>query len=317
MADQKAPSDKLGPLLPTRVMGRTGEKITALSLGGSHAEKTTSEKVSQEIIETAIEVGIRTFDNARLYGNGNSEILYGKYLTPKYRDHIYLTTKTHLKEAKSVRQELETSLRNMKTDRIDLWQIHSITSARDVDARWDAGVIDEFLKAREEGLVRHIGFTGHRSPSAQLHLIKRLREAKTPFDSSLMPMNLVDPHYDSFITQVLPELLKDNYGIWAMKTLAHGALIGAETSGRIKGKAAEIGNLKDVGLTVADMHHYAYSLPICNLCSGCLKPKEVIANAKTLREYKGLDAESRDQLLAKAKPYGTEGALEYYKGPPF
>ena len=313
--DAAPTSDKLGAILPTRALGKTGKRITALTIGGSHAEKCATEKVSQEIIETAIEVGIRSFDNARMYGGGNAEVVYGKYLTPKYRDQVFLTTKTLEKNGPDARKELEISLTNMKTDRLDLWQMHSITSARDVDARWEEGVVDEFLKAREEGLVRHLGFTGHRSPSAHLHMIKRLREEKVSFDTCLMPMNLVDPHYDSFIVQVLPELLKDNFAIFAMKTLAHGNMLAAETSGHDTPKVEGIGTIADTDLTVADMHRYIYSLPICSLVSGCLKPAEVKQNAGFLKNYKALDNETRDQLLAKAKPFAG-GTMEYYKGKP-
>ena len=308
-------SDKLGKTLPTRVMGRTGESISAFTLGGAHVVRAASEKTSEQLIETAIESGVRSFDQAQKYGNGQSEVLYGKYLTPKYRDHIYLTTKTLAKTGAAVRKELETSLRSMKTDRIDLWQIHSITSAADVDERWKAGVIDEFLKAREEGLVRHLGFTGHRSPSAHLHLIKRLREADLVFDTCLMPMNLVDPHWDSFIVQVLPELLKDKYGVFAMKTLAHGNLLAAEPTNKETPNVDGVGTIANSGLTVKDMHHYIYSLPVCSLVSGCLKPQEVKENTAILRNFKKLDAEARDKLLARAKPFAGN-QMEYYKGKP-
>ncbi|MGJ8724259.1 MAG: aldo/keto reductase [Roseibacillus sp.] len=308
-------SDKLGKILPTRPLGRTGESISAFSLGGAHVVRAENEATSEQIIETAIECGVRSFDQAQKYGNGESEVLYGKYLTPKYRDHVYLTTKTHAKTSATARKELETSLRSMKTDHLDLWQIHSITSAADVDRRWEGGVIDEFLKAREEGLVRHIGFTGHRSPSAHLHLIKRLREANLLFDTCLMPMNLVDPHWDSFIVQVLPELLKDNYGIFAMKTLAHGNMLGAEPNNKKTPDIEGVGTIVDSGLTVKDMHHYIYSLPITSLISGCLKPHEVKENTTTLRNYRKLDIEERDKLLARAKPFAGN-QMEYYKGKP-
>lgn len=308
-------SDKLGKTLPTRPLGRTGETVTAFTLGGAHVVRAETEAVSEQLIETAIQSGVRSFDTAQKYGNGQSEVLYGKYLTPKYRDHIYLTTKTLAKDGKSARKELETSLRSMKTDHLDLWQIHSITSAADVDKRWENGVIDEFLKAREEGLVRHLGFTGHRSPSAHLHLIKRLREAQILFDTCLMPMNLVDPHWDSFIVQVLPELLKDNYGIFAMKTLAHGNMLAAEPRNQPTPKVEGIGTIVDTGLKVEDMHRYIYSLPICSLVSGCLKPEEVKENTANLRNYRPLGNQERDQLLALAKPFAGN-QMEYYKGKP-
>lgn len=308
-------SDKLGNPLPTRPLGRTGETITAFTLGGAHVVRAENETVSEQLIETAIECGVRSFDNAQQYGRGQSEILYGKYLTPKYRDHIYLTTKTQAKDKASARKELESSLRNLKTDRLDLWQIHSIVSADDVDKRWENGVIDEFLKAREEGLVRHIGFTGHSSPAAHLHLIKRLRKEGILFDTCLMPMNLVDPHWDSFIVQILPELLKDNYAIFAMKSLAHGNMLAAEPRNNPTPKVEGIGTIVDTGLKVVDMHRYVYSLPVCSLISGCLKPHEVKENTTNLRNYRPLGNEERDQLLARAKPFAGN-TMEYYKGRP-
>ena len=308
-------SDKLGKTLPTRPLGRTGERISAFSLGGAHVVRAANEATSEQLIETAIESGVRSFDQAQKYGGGESEVLYGKYLTPKYRDHIYLTTKTHAKDRATARAELETSLRSMKTDHLDLWQIHSITSAADVDRRWEGGVIDEFLKAREEGLVRHLGFTGHRSPSAHLHMIKRLREADLIFDTCLMPMNLVDPHWDSFIVQVLPELIKDKYGVFAMKTLAHGNMLGTEPRNKVTPNVEGLGTIVDAGLTVKDMHHYIYSLPVCSLISGCLKPQEVKENTAILRNFRKLDNKERDELLARAKPFAGN-QMEYYKGDP-
>jgi aryl-alcohol dehydrogenase-like predicted oxidoreductase len=304
--------DRLGKTLPTRKLGRHNEQVTAFTLGGSHVKDAANDKEAQAIIEKAIALGVRSFDNAQNYGGGRAEKLYGQFLTPKYRDDIFLTTKSSRSSGKEVRQELESSLRNMKTDRLDLWQIHTIQSEADVDNRIENGVLDEFLKAREEGKVRYLGFTGHTSFKAHLHMLKRLREMGTQLDTCLMPMNLVDPHYDSFIVNVLPELLKEDYAICAMKTLAFGALTGTGPAW-LKQRLGDTKPLTDAGIGVKEMHHYAYSLPICSLCSGCDNPALVEENVGYLKSYRGMDNATRDELIAKAEPF-SGATMEYYKG---
>jgi predicted aldo/keto reductase-like oxidoreductase len=304
-------SDKLGPMLPTRPLGATGESVTAFTVGGFHVAKAESEKEAQKLIEHSLESGVRCFDNARQYSGGLAEKQYGRYLTPKFREHIYLTTKTTQTSGKEARAELEQSLKAMKVEQLDLWQIHGIHSPDDIDQRIENGVLDEFLKAREEGKTRHLGFTGHTSYKAHLHMLKRLRERGLKLDTCLMPMNLVDPHYDSFITHVLPELEKDNYAIFAMKTMAFGRMLGAGPAGLIESHG-KTQSLQEVGIGPQEMHHYAYSLPICSLVSGCESAAQLEENIAFLRNYKGLDNETRDQLLAKAKPFaGT--VMEHYK----
>lgn len=307
----KSQSDQLGQLLPTRKVGRANEKVTIFTLGGSHVKDATNERESQAIIEKAIEMGVRSFDNAQNYGRGLAERLYGKFLTPKYREHIFLTTKTSKSTAKEARAELEKSLRQMKTDHLDLWQIHAIGSERDVDNRLENGVLDEFLKAREEGKARYLGFTGHTSYKAHLHMLKRLKERGIQLDTCLMPMNLVDPHYDSYILNVLPALLKEDYGIFAMKSLAFGRMLGAgpESMNRRLGKPT---SLETVGIGVKEMHHYAYSLPVCSLCSGCDSAALVAENVGYARQYRGMDNAVRDELIAKAKPFAGP-KMEHYK----
>lgn len=310
-ASAESQSDKVGKTLPTRPLGATGEQITAFTLGGFHVAKAKSEKESARLLERAMELGVRGFDNARQYSGGNAEVLYGKYLTPKYREQIYLTTKTTERTAKGARAELEQSLKAMKVDHVDLWQIHGIGSAKDVDTRIENGVLDEFLKAREEGKTRHLGFTGHSSYLAHLHMLKRLRDLGHKLDTCLMPMNLVDPHYDSFITNVLPELQKDNYAIFAMKTLAFGRMLGAGPQ-ELRKSRGETKSMETVGIGVKEMQHYVYSLPVCSLISGCESAGELEENIAIFHAYNGLNEEERDELLVKAKPFSGR-IMEHYK----
>ncbi|MEN8661424.1 MAG: aldo/keto reductase [Lentimonas sp.] len=305
-------SDKLGKLLPTRMLGRTGQKISAFTLGGAHVTRAETELMSQKLIETAIELGCRSFDTARKYGEGRSELLFGKYLTPKYRDQVYIGTKTLKRTGPEVREELELSLRSMKLDYIDLWQVHSIRSAEDAEAIWNQGAIEEFLKAKQEGLVRHIGFTGHRDYRAHLRLLELLKAGGVQMDTCLMPINLVDPHYDSFITNVIPKLLQENYGIFAMKTFAHGKLIGVDKFGHKVVRETRNEVPTDTGITMKEMHDYVYSLPVTSLTSGCLFDSEVRQNIGNLTSFKGMTAAERDTLIARSTPFkGHE--FEYYK----
>src|SRR6056297_1825085 len=153
-------SDKFGEILPQRQLIRNGEKVTAFNLGGYHLGFSPNPSDAERMIERAMELGVRFYDNARRYNGGRSEEYMGRFLTPKYRDQIYLMTKAPAKTGKGVRQQLEESLKALNTDYLDLWQIHTITTPEDVDERIKAGVLDVFLEAREKGIARHIGFTG-------------------------------------------------------------------------------------------------------------------------------------------------------------
>ena len=183
-------SDQFGELLTFRKLGTTGEKVTMLGVGGYHVGWTT-EKDAQEVIETAIEGGIRFFDTAHSYGKGTSEERYGKYLVPRYRDQIFLMTKSTATDGKSLLEEFELSLKRMGTDRVDLLQIHSLKDPSDVDERISNGVIDAVHSLKESGKARYIGFTGHTSPYAHLRMMERLPEFGG--SSTLqMPLNIVD-----------------------------------------------------------------------------------------------------------------------------
>ena len=295
----------------TRPFSKSGKSVTELCIGGSHVGGKDNPKDAEALIETAIEEGVRFFDTSRMYQDGRSETYYGKFLTPKYRDDIFLLTKTLFKDAKGVREELETSLKLMKTDYLDVWTIHSITSPEDVNQRYEAGVIDEFFKAKEEGLVKHIGFTGHRSYAAHLRMLELLDEKGLEMEACMLPINLVDPHYDSFIVNVVPELQKRNYAILAMKTLAFGRMLGKPPSDlRNPGNLPK--SMEKDGVGVKDMHQFVYSLPITSLVSGCETPDEVRENVNTSKNFKGLSSDEKERLLTIAEAYaGRE--MEHYK----
>ena len=200
-ARESSGRDRLGKLLPQRILGRTGEAVTMLGVGGSHIGG-MSERDAQKTIELALEGGVRFFDTAESYQSGGSETRYGKLLTPQYRDVIYLMSKSTARTAEDARRHLEGSLSRLNTDYLDLWQVHSVNTPQDVSDRITNEVFEVMAEAKQSGKVRHIGFSGHYQPEAML----KVMEQTDIFDTCQMPVNLADPNYSSFIKQVMPKL---------------------------------------------------------------------------------------------------------------
>lgn len=307
-------SDKLGEVLPKRQLIRTGEKVSSFCLGGYHLGFTENPKDAEQMIERAIELGVRFFDNARGYHNGRSEEYMGKFLTPKYRDAIFLMSKAPARTGDGVRQQLDETLKALKTDQLDLWQIHALQTPEDVENRIRDGVLDAFLEAKQQGKVRHIGFTGHRNPKTHLYFLKRLKELGVELDTVQMPLNVCDPSFESFQHDVLPVLLEREYGVIAMKTMAGGSMMG----GRIDTTPQDI-RTKDIPdvvsktqLTHANLHEYVYSLPVSSLCSGCRFTYELEDNIKVLKEFSKLSEGDMERLVNYAKPFAGM-IVENYK----
>ncbi|HPA20211.1 MAG TPA: aldo/keto reductase [Verrucomicrobiae bacterium] len=302
-------SDRLGTLLPQRALGKTGTSVTAFCLGGHHVEKDRTEAESQAIIEKALEMGCRFFDNAYNYGKGEAERRYGLFLSPKYRDVAFIMTKCALKTGPEASRQLDEALSRMKCDYLDLWQIHMIESPKDVDDRIRDGVLDVFLKAKESGKVKYIGFTGHVDYRAHLRMLEALASRGIDLDTCQMPINLCDPHHESFTINVLPRLVERKYGILAMKTMAYGQMTGRGGFGKEPRPAP----LTTSGVTPRQMHEYVYSLPIAALVSGCTSTEEVAENTSVLRGFTGMAAAERDRLIELAEKHSGP-AMERYKG---
>jgi uncharacterized protein len=297
-------TDKIGKVLPMRQIIRNGEKTTAFALGGYHAgipEPGEAEKM----IERAIELGVRFFDNARVYHRGRSEEFYGKYLTPKYRDQVFVMTKSASRNAADVRKDLELSLTAMKTDYLDLWQIHTITTNEDVDNRLKEGVLDVFLEAKEKGKTKYIGFTSHQNPSTILYFLDILKERGLEMDTCQMPLNVCDPNFESFQQRAMPALLDRGYGVIAMKTMAGGSMMGKRIDTTPKEIATE--DIPDVvgktGITYAQLHQYVYALPVSSLCSGCDTLQKLEDNVAVLKNLKKLSKSDMARLEEMVKPF--------------
>lgn len=307
-------SDALGDVLPTRKLTRDGQRVTAFCLGGYHLGFTEDAKEAERMVERSMELGVRFYDNARKYHAGRSEEYMGRFLTPKYRDKIFLMSKAPDRTAEGVRKQLDESLKALKTDYLDLWQIHALQTPEDVDKRMKNGVLEVFLEAKEQGKVKYIGFTGHRSPKTHLHFMDFLEKRGIELDTCQMPLNVCDPSFESFEEHVLPRLLEKEYGVIAMKTMAGGSMMG----GRIDTTPDDI-KTKDIpdvvaktDLTMANLHQYVYALPVSSLCSGCREYHEIEENIAVLQNLKKLTDSEKQRLIELAKPYANQ-IVENYK----
>ncbi len=305
------PTDKWGPLLPSRPLGQTGDSVTLLGVGGFHVGWTEKNHAA-EIIETAMEGGIRFFDTAESYQEGESERRFGEYLIPKYRNEIYLMTKTTAKDAKTAREHLEGSLRRMKTDTLDLYQIHSLRDPEDVDNRLANGVLDVLLQAQEQGKVRHLGITCHTNPEALLRMLEQTRDTQ-PFQACQMPVNALDPSAHSFIRQVLPLLQERQIALLAMKTLADGRFFALKRRPEWVQWQTE-NPIIPTSLSIRDALAYAWSHPVSTLITGAENAsllREKIDFAKTVTP---LSAEEQRGMEAMLQAYPSD-EVEYYKRP--
>lgn len=303
--------DRIGKVLPTRKLGDTGLEVTMLGLGGYHIGWTT-EKDAAETIEAAIEGGIRFFDTAESYGPHTSETRYGDYLVPKYRDDVFIMTKSQAKDAKTAREHLDGSLKRMRCDYIDLWQIHSIRTPEDVEERLNNGVLDVFLKAKAEGKVKHIGFTGHADPAAHAHMLQMTAEEQ-PFDTCQMPVNVVDAAYEhSFIEKVMPSLIQRNIGALAMKTLADGRFFPEKVMhGKTRWETTE--PVIPERVSIKEALNFAWSLPVSVLITGAENAKLLKEKIKLAKKFDAMTEQQRQALIAKVGDLAAGQKVEYYK----
>jgi len=301
--------DKWGEILPLRTLGKTGENVTMLGLGGYHVGWTT-EKDAQEVIETAIAGGVRFFDTAESYDNGGSETRYGKYLIPKYRDEIFLMTKSTAKNGKLAKEHLEGSLKRMNCDYIDLWQVHSLQTPDDVDERIQNEVLEVFEKAKSEGKVKHIGFTGHQNPFAHKRMLDKTA-ATDIFETVQMPINVIDSHFHSFIKNVLPLAMERNFGILAMKTLSDGRFFKIKKSlDKVQWETND--PIVPNHITVKEALNFVWSLPVSVLITGAENKELLLEKIKLANEFTKYNESERISLIEKVSE--IEGnAVEYYK----
>lgn len=299
--------DRLGEILPKRKLGRTNHYVTMLGTGGYHIGWTT-ERDAQEVIEAALEGGVRFFDTAESYGAGMSETRYGKYLTPQYRDLVFLMSKSTGKDAKTVKEHLEGTLRRLKTDQLDLYQVHAISTPEDVDSRIQLGVLEVLLKAKEEGKIKYLGFTGHQNPFAHARMLELTKESDI-FDTVLMPVNVLDQSYFSFTQNIMAKALDRNMGILAIKSLADGRFFEKKEQGGWTSNDPLIPNY----LSIKEAMHFVWSLPVTVLISGNENATFMREKIALARSFAKLTDDQKTALIDKVKTIALTGNVEYYK----
>jgi aryl-alcohol dehydrogenase-like predicted oxidoreductase len=304
---QDSTSDRLGEVLPKRKLGRTGEYVTMLGTGGYHIGWTT-ERDAQEVIEASLEGGVRFFDTAESYSSGRSEERYGKYLTPKYRDLVFIMSKSTGGDGQTVRKHLEGTLRRLKIDQLDLYQVHSIRTPKDVDDRIANGVLDVLLKAKQEGKIKYLGFTGHQNPFAHTRMLERTAESDI-FDTVLMPVNVLDQVYFSFTKNVLPKALDRNMGVLSIKSLADGRFFASKKEANWTSDDPIIPNY----LSIKEAMHFVWSLPVSVLISGNENATYMREKIALARSFAKLSSDEREALVDKVRDIALTGKVEYFK----
>src|SRR2546425_8420392 len=216
--------------IPMRELGRSGEKISMVGLGGYHVGMQSDEQESIRIIRTALDSGINFLDNCWDYNNGQSEIRMGKALRDGYRRKAFLMTKIDGRDKKTAAKQIEESLRRLQTDHIDLLQFHEIIRESDPDRIFaPGGGMEAALEAKKAGKIRRIGFTGHKSPDIHLKMLDMAFAHQFKFDTVQMPLNVMDAHYNSFEKKVLPVLVKHALGVLEMKPMGDHLILNSKT----------------------------------------------------------------------------------------
>src|SRR5215208_1036064 len=217
--------------MPYRTLGRTGERVSAIGLGGWHlGMPPVDAALAERIVRAAIDRGITFMDNSWDYNEGESERRMGAALRDGYRDRVFLMTKIDGRSRAEAIRQLDESLRRLKTDRIDLVQHHEVIRFDDPHRVFDdEGANRALLDARAAGKLRYIGFTGHKDPHIHLHTLDIAREHRFRFDTVQMPLNVMDAHYRSFERLVLPRLTAEGIGVLGMKPMANGIILRSGT----------------------------------------------------------------------------------------
>jgi predicted aldo/keto reductase-like oxidoreductase len=279
-----------------RTLGRTGEKVSMMGLGGFHIGMQKEETESIQIIRAAIDNGVTFLDNCWDYNGGESEVRMGKALRDGYRQRAFLMTKIDGHTKKAAAEQIEESLRRLQTDHIDLVQFHEVIRMDDPEQIFAPGAgMEAVLEAKKAGKVRYIGFTGHKSPDIHLKMLATADAHKFHFDSVQMPLNVMDAHYESFGTKVVPVLVKKGIGVLGMKPLAAGNILKSNT------------------VTATECLHFAMNLPTSVVITGCLTIENLQQALDAARTFKPMNETEVAALLAKTAEAAQNGQYEGYK----
>jgi aryl-alcohol dehydrogenase-like predicted oxidoreductase len=280
--------------IPKRALGKTGIEVSALCFGGAHWGRIESDQEAIRILHEAIDAGVTFLDNAWEYNDGRSEELMGRALRGR-RQQVVLMTKvcSHGRDKKVALQQLDESLRRLKTEYLDLWQIHEVVYEDDPDRHFvSGGAAEALLEAKRQGKARYIGFTGHKDPKIHLKMLAQ----NFPFDTCQMPLNVFDGTYRSFEQEVLPVLNRRGIAPIGMKSLS--------------GNAEAI---KQGVVTPEESLRYVLSLPVASLVSGIDSREVLRQNLDIARRFTPMTLAEMSALRTRVAPFAKDGRFELFK----
>ena len=281
--------------MPYRVLGRTGEKVSCIGVGGYHIGN-PSEEEATKIIRSAVDAGINFMDNCWDYHDGDSEVRMGKALRDGYRDKVFLMTKIDGRSKQGAAKQIDESLQRLQTDHLDLLQMHEIIRFEDPDVIFaQGGAMEALAEAKQAGKIRYIGFTGHKDPQIHLRCIEIAEQHGFTFDTVQMPLNVMDAHFRSFEKKVVPVAVKKHMGILGMKPLAAGNILKSNTVSPIEAL------------------HYALNLPTSVVITGMESMENLQQALEAARTFKPLSHSEVNKLLARTAEAAATGRFEKFK----
>ena len=284
------------PNMIYRELGTTGERVSAIGMGGYHLGKQTEASESINLIHAGVDRGITFLDNCWDYNEGISEVRMGQALRNGYREKVFLMTKMDGRTAKEYNKQLEESLSRLRTDTIDLVQFHEIIRMEDPDRIFaSGGAIEAAVAAKQAGKIRYIGFTGHKDPAVHLRMLETAQKHSFHFDTIQMPINVMDAHFRSFTKEVMPVALKQEIGILAMKTFGDRFILNSNTVQPIEAL------------------HYGLTQPVSVVITGIDNMQVLDQAFEAARTFKPLDQAQISSLLARTAAAASEGKFELFK----
>jgi len=279
-----------------RELGTTGERVSAIGMGGYHLGKQSDASQSIQLMHSGIDRGITFMDNCWDYNDGISEVRMGQALRNGYREKVFLMTKMNGRTAVEYNKQLEQSLGRLQTDMIDLVQFHEVIRMEDPDRIFaEGGAMEALLAAKQAGKIRYIGFTGHKDPYVHLRMLEVAAQNKFHFDSCQMPLNVMDYHFRSFTHEVLPKLVQQGIAPLAMKTMGSGII------------------LRSGVVTPIECLHYALNLPTAVVITGMDTVERVDQALEAVRTFKPMPQAEVAKLVSKTKDAAMKGEFELFK----
>jgi predicted aldo/keto reductase-like oxidoreductase len=282
--------------MPYRTLGKTGEKVSCIGLGGFHlGQSSLEERDAIRLFQTAVDRGINFSDNSWDYNQGESERRVGKALKGR-RDQVFVMSKFDGRTKESALNQLNESLQRLEVDQLDLWQFHENIRLEDPDRFFaEGGASEAVIEAKKTGKIRYAGFTGHKDPSVHLRMLEIAEDRKFEFETVQMPLNVMDAHFRSFGEQVLPVLVKKKIGVLGMKPMANGHILRSKT------------------VSALDCLRYALSLPTSVVITGIDSMAVLDQAFDAARTFANLSKEQLAVILEKTKPAASNGVFEPFK----